>query len=173
MSFAKSMTSGYAEPQPPGKQSWWERLIVFVALGCGLGMMPFAPGTFGSLLGPPLAWGIQQLPEWGQWLAPLVCFLAGVPICGIAARRLGLKDPGAVVFDEIAAFSVVFLAVKADLLTAILGFALFRIFDISKPWPVRQLEKLPGGWGIMADDFAAAVYAGGILWMIAPWASLS
>ena len=146
---------------------------MFVALGFGLGLAPFAPGTFGSLLGLPLAWGIQQLPEWGQWLAPLVCFLVGVPICGIAARGMGLKDPGAVVFDEIAAFSVVFLAVKIDLLTGILGFALFRIFDIAKPWPVRQLERLPGGWGIMADDFAAAAYAGGILWLVARWGSLS
>ena len=113
------------------------------------------------------------MPEWAQWLAPCVCFLIGVPICAIAARRLGLNDPGAVVFDEIAAFSVVFLGVKINLLTGILGFALFRIFDISKPWPAGRLERLPGGWGIMADDFAAAAYAGGILYLIDRLGSLS
>ena len=173
MSTAESLTPEHADSLPPRRPKWWERLIVFVALGCGLGLAPYAPGTFGSLAGPPLAWGIQQLPEWAQWLAPFACFLVGVPICGIAARRLGLKDPGAVVFDEIAAFSVVFLVVKINLLTGILGFALFRIFDISKPWPAGRLERLPGGWGIMADDFAAAAYAGGILWLIDRFGSLS
>ena len=141
-------------------------------MGCGLGLAPVAPGTFGSLAGLPLAWGMWQLPEWGRLLAPLLCFAVGVPICGFAARRLGLKDPGAVVFDEIAAFSVVFLAVEMNLATGVLGFVLFRVFDILKPWPVRQLERLPGGWGIMADDFAAAAYAGGILWLIARWLPL-
>lgn len=159
----------HANPEPPQKARWWEPIVVFAALGCGLGLVSFAPGTFGSLAGPPLAWGIQQLPDWAQWLAPLVCFLVGVPICGIGARKLGLKDPGPVVFDEIAAFSVVFLVVNVNAKTAVLGFVLFRVFDITKPWPARQLERLPGGWGIMADDFAAAAYAGGFLWLIARW----
>src|SRR5436190_5590951 len=153
------VTPEHSNPQRPHTPRWWEPLVVFVALGGGLGLVPFAPGTFGSLAGLPLAWGIQQLPDWGQWLAPLVCFLVGVPICGMAARGMGLNDPGAVVFDEIASFSVVFLAVKINLTTAVLGFVLFRIFDITKPWPAKQLERLPGGWGIMADDFAAAAYA--------------
>jgi phosphatidylglycerophosphatase A len=167
MPSARLVTPDHADSQHPRTSNWWERLILLMAVGFGLGLAPFAPGTFGSLAGLPLAWGIQQLPDWGKWLAPLICFLIGVPICRIAARRLGLKDPGAVVFDEIAAFSVVFLAVKVNLVTSVLGFILFRIFDIAKPWPVRRLERLPGGWGIMADDFAAAAYAGGILWLIA------
>ena len=77
-----------------------------------------------------------------------------------------MKDPGQVVFDEIAAFSVVFLFVPISLRSAILGFLLFRLFDVWKPWPARRLERLPGGLGIMADDFAAAVYAAGGLWLI-------
>jgi phosphatidylglycerophosphatase A len=145
------------------------QILVILATGCGIGLIPWPPGTFGSLLGLPLVWGIQHLPVWGQLVAPVLCFLIGVPICGIAARRMGLKDPGAIVFDEIAAFSVVFLLVPVNVYTAVIGFALFRLFDITKPWPAKRLEMLPGGWGIMADDFAAAVYAGGLLWLIARW----
>ncbi|HEY3966402.1 MAG TPA: phosphatidylglycerophosphatase A [Planctomycetaceae bacterium] len=146
--------------------------MVFLATGFGIGFAPQAPGTFGSLLGLPLAWGIWQLPTWGRYAAPAVCFAIGIPICGITARRMGLKDPGAVVLDEIAAFSVVFLLVPVNLVTAIAGFSLFRLFDISKLWPASQLERLPGGLGIMADDYAAAVYAGALLWLIARWLPL-
>jgi phosphatidylglycerophosphatase A len=73
------------------------------------------------------------------------------------------------VFDEIAAFGVVYLLVPFNLLTAVLGFVLFRLFDIWKPWPARRLERLPGGLGIMADDFAAGLYAAGSLWLIDLW----
>ena len=146
--------------------------VVLLATGLGLGLIPWAPGTFGSLLGLPLAWGLQHLPDWMRYLAPVFCYLAGVPICSRAAKRMGLKDPGSVVFDEIAAFSVVFLAVPVTFASAICGFVLFRLFDITKPWPARRLEMLPDGWGIMADDFAAGVYAGFVLWLIARWVPL-
>lgn len=143
--------------------TWPDRAILFLARGFGLGYAPVAPGTFGSLAGLPLAWGIQQLPGWGQpVLAPLL-FLAGVPICAAGARLLDSKDPGGVVFDEIAAFSVLFIGVKVNLVSGGIGFVLFRLFDIVKPWPAGRLEKLPGGWGIMADDFAAALYAAIVL----------
>ena len=146
--------------------------MAILATGFGVGSIPTAPGTFGSLWGLPLVWGLQQLPPWGQYAAPIVCFAIGIPICGIAARRMGRKDPGAIVFDEIAAFPVVFLLVPINTVTAVVGFALFRLFDISKPWPAKRLERLPGGLGIMADDFAAAVYAAGLLWLIARWLPL-
>lgn len=78
---------------------------------------------------------------------------------------MGGKDPGAVVFDEIAAFPVVFLLVPVDLTTGLLGFLWFRFFDIAKPWPIRWFERFPGGWGIMADDLVAGVYSGASLWL--------
>lgn len=144
-----------------------DRALLLLATGLGVGYSPIAPGTFGSLLGLPLAWGIQQIPWWGQPVAAVLLFLAGVPICAAGGRLLNSQDPGAVVFDEIAAFSVLFLGVKVNMLTGGLGFLLFRLFDVAKPWPVCRLERLPGGWGIMADDFAAALCAGVVLRFIA------
>lgn len=143
-----------------------DRLALLLATGCGLGYSPVAPGTVGSLAGLPLAWGIHHLPLWGQVTTAALCFVVGIPICTVAARVLGLKDPGAVVFDEIAAFPVLFLVNPINVKTGIVGFVLFRVFDILKPWPARQLEKLPGGLGIMADDLAAAVYAAAVMWCI-------
>ena len=102
-------------------------------------------------------------------MAAAILFLVGIPICAAGARLLGTKDPGAVVFDEIAAFSVLFLFVPFTLWTAVAGFVLFRLFDIWKPWPARRLERLPGGLGIMADDFVAGFYASGCLWLLARW----
>jgi phosphatidylglycerophosphatase A len=165
--IALILTQPQGGPDKASQGGPFGRLLAFLATGFGAGFVPKAPGTVGSLLGLPLVWCIQQLPHWGQYAAPAICFAIGVPICGIAARRMGLKDPGAIVFDEISAFSIVFLLVPINLVTAAIGFILFRLFDIWKPWPANRLEKLPGGLGIMADDFAAAVYAGGLLWLIA------
>ena len=150
-----------------GAPSRFDRLVLLLATGFGLGYAPFAPGTFGSLAGLPLAWGIHQLPEWAQVLAAGLAFAIGIPICSRAAHVIGLRDPGAVVFDEIAAFTVVFFGTPMNGATATLGFLLFRVFDVWKPWPARRLEQLPSGWGIMADDFAAAFYSAAVLWLIA------
>ena len=147
-----------------------DRFLLVLATACGLGYAPFAPGTFGSLAGLPLAWGLSHLPVWGQIAAAVLFFVVGIPICGSGARLLGLKDPGAVVFDEIAAFAVVFLGTPLNSVkTAALGFVLFRVFDVLKPWPASRLERLPGGLGIMADDCAAALYAAAGLWFIDRW----
>ena len=148
-------------------EQFWRRAALILGTGLGLGMAPAAPGTFGSLLGPPMMWGLQQL-ELGlpvDVLVAVVMFLVGVPICAKAADVFGRKDPGQVVFDEIAAFPLMFLFVPVNWTTGILGFLLFRLFDIWKPWPVRQFERLPGGWGIMADDQIAGVYAAALLWL--------
>jgi phosphatidylglycerophosphatase A len=131
------------------------------------------PGTVGSLAGLPLVWGIQHVGfPLAEPFAAVVLFLVGIPICSAGARLLGAKDPGAVVFDEIAAFPVLFLGMPLNLATGVVGFVLFRVFDVLKPWPVRRLERLPGGLGIMADDFAAAVYGAAGLWFIDWWLPL-
>jgi len=95
-----------------------------------------------------------------------VLFLVGVPICAAAGRHFGVTDAGQIVIDEIAAFACVFLFVPVTLPTALMGFLLFRLFDIWKPWPIRRFERFPGGWGVMADDTIAGLFAGGVLWLI-------
>lgn len=148
------------------KKSPLDTIAVSLATGLGIGFCPFAPGTAGSLLGPPLIWAVQQLAlPLPAVLAMGAVFIAvGIPLCTRATRALGRHDPGEIVFDEIAAFWIVFLPQivmhqSLDLPTACVGFVLFRIFDIAKPWPVCRLEKLPDGTGIMVDDLAAGVYA--------------
>ncbi len=148
---------------------------VLLATGLGVGLVMPAPGTFGALWGLPLVWGYAQLPGAVWWLVAVAVVLVGVPICTRAAADLGgKKDPGSVVWDELATVPLVFAWV--DLSSGngangnwswwvlIAGFALHRLFDISKPWPCKQLEKLPDGWGIMIDDVAAAFYASLVLW---------
>jgi len=151
--------------QVPPPVSVWRHPAVILATGLWLGRILVAPGTFGTILGLPLAWAISLLPAvWLQALAVVVICALGVPICTIAARLLGgAKDPQQIVLDEIAAVPITFFLVPHDTLirplVLLLGFALFRLFDITKPPPARQLERLRTGLGIMADDWAAGVYA--------------
>lgn len=152
-------------PQPTLPPTMLDRLAWLYATGCGLGLAPKAPGTIGSLLGPPLMWGWQSLdrPIYVSLIVWLLSILLGVAAAGRVSRRRGQSDPGCVVCDEIAAFAIVFAWTQLTWGTALLGFAWFRLFDIAKPWPIRFLERLPGGWGIMADDLAAGVFAAAAL----------
>lgn len=142
----------------------------------GLGLLPVAPGTFGSL--PPAAvFALLRFfyPSPALLAAVMaVLALAGSVICVICSpaviKATGSQDPREVVADELAGQSVTFIIVSAvaagalngsrTFLPAATGFVFFRLFDIVKPWPIRKLEKLPGGWGILADDLLAGVYAG-------------
>ncbi|MBC7815787.1 MAG: phosphatidylglycerophosphatase A [Planctomycetaceae bacterium] len=160
--------------EPSGGQnlSVLDRLAWLYATGCGVGMAPKAPGTFGSLLGPLLVWGWQSLgrPRYESVIVSLMGVLLGVGASQRTARRSGLSDPGCVVCDEIAAFTIVFSLTPLTWTTVAIGFVWFRVFDIAKPWPISRLERLPGGWGIMADDLLAGVFAAaalhGTLWLL-------
>ena len=130
-----------------------------VATAFGSGYSPFAPGTAGSAVGLLLFWPLASLaPRW-QLIAAGVLFLAGALAAGRVAAGVGLKDPGIVVVDEVVGQWVTLTALPFTPATAALGFLLFRAMDVVKPWPARDLERVPGGWGIMADDVAAGVYA--------------
>jgi phosphatidylglycerophosphatase A len=139
-----------------------DRLVLLVAEGFGTGRIPIAPGTFGSLIGIALgaclktcdAGPITCLVIWAVMLA------VGIPLCTHAAAIRNQHDPGSIVWDEITALPLVYAISGLSTFSLVLGFVLFRIFDIAKPWPVRRLERLPAGLGIMADDQGAAVWAG-------------
>lgn len=125
-----------------------------------MGRSSVMPGTVGSLWGIPLGWMLGQgVPASGRLILGLLMFAVGVPLCDRAARLRNAKDPGSVVWDEIAAFPLMYAFVPINWKTLILGFLLFRIFDIAKPPPVRQVERLGGGLGIMIDDTVAALWA--------------
>jgi phosphatidylglycerophosphatase A len=130
-----------------------------VATAFGSGYAPFAPGTAGSAVGLLLFWPLASLSSRWQLTAVGVLFLAGALAAGRVAARVGLKDPGIVVVDEVVGQWVALAGLPFTPATAALGFLLFRAMDVVKPWPARDLERVPGGWGIMADDVAAGVYA--------------
>lgn len=140
-----------------------DRVLVPLAHGFGLGLIKPAPGTWGSLLGLPIAAFLgQQTPAIG-WAIWIVMFLIGVVTCDAAARHFARKDPGECVIDEYVAIPMIALIIPMGWTTLLLTFGLFRLFDIWKPWPIKAVEKIPGGWGVMADDIVAAGYAAGVL----------
>jgi phosphatidylglycerophosphatase A len=142
-----------------------ERLALLVASGFGSGLAPFATGTVGSAVAVLLILGAESLS-----VTPAVYALLGagwaalsVATAGVAARAWGESDPARVTIDEVAGMWVTFLWVPVGGWSLVLGFLLFRLFDVIKPYPARQLERLPGGWGITADDLVAGVYAMAVL----------
>jgi len=134
------------------------------AFGFGLGLAPKAPGTFGSLLGLPLWWFLW---DFGIPVYLSVCFfflLIGIWICGESAKRLGVHDHSGIVWDEIVGMMLTMVFAPPSLLALLLGFGLFRLMDIAKPWPIRDIDhSLGGGLGIMLDDVLAAAYAAIVL----------
>lgn len=140
----------------------------FLALGFGAGLSPRAPGTLGTLVGFPLFWLLSGSPLYWAWI---VLFLAvGVWACGVAGRALGVHDHGGLVWDEVAAFLLVLPAAPPTLAGYALAFALFRLFDIWKPFPIAWIDaRVPGGFGVMLDDVLAAGYSIGVLVGLARW----
>jgi phosphatidylglycerophosphatase A len=130
-----------------------------LATGFGSGYAPFAPGTAGSVVGLLLFWPLSALAWPYQAVVSAVISLAGALAATHVADHVRLKDPGIVVVDEIVGMWVTLIGLPYLPGTAAAGFVLFRLMDVFKPWPARDLERLPGGWGIVADDVAAGVYA--------------
>lgn len=138
--------------------------ILFLATGFYVGYIPFAPGTFGSLVGLPFCLLFGLTGTKGALFLTLLFICFAIGIAHQAEKYLQKKDPGLIVIDEMAGILVTFLAIPFNAETAVLGFYIFRIFDIAKPPPIRYLEKhLPGGAGIVLDDVAAGIFANLIL----------
>ncbi len=141
--------------------------INFLAFGLGAGLSPVAPGTAGSLVGLALAWGTADLPLILRLVVAVALIVSGVWICGESARRIGVHDHPGIVWDEIAGIYAALLVVPPPLWAWAFGFGLFRLFDVWKPWPIRDLDhRLKGGLGIMLDDLMAALYTALILGIV-------
>ncbi|MDM7859780.1 phosphatidylglycerophosphatase A [Alteromonas sp. ASW11-36] len=136
----------------------------FLGLGFGSGLIPFMPGTMGSLAAMPLLLLMLPLAAEFYVLITLLSIAIGVVICERTARDLGVHDHGSIVWDEVAGMLVTFLLVPISITSLVLGFLLFRIFDIWKPWPISFLDKhVHGGLGIMLDDIVAGLMACAVL----------
>lgn len=146
---------------------------VLVVSGLGLGYLPVAPGTWGSAGAAVLYVAVTRLAGRAAGGVIICCALvlavgAGVALAPWAEKYFGKKDPGQVTLDEMAGQWLACLICGAAFgaaATPVAAFVVFRIFDVRKPFPIRRLEKLPGGWGVMLDDLAAALYTGFVLWL--------
>ena len=137
---------------------------MFLATGAHVGRIPFASGTFGSLVGLPIVYLLSRLDWAVAVILTAILVLFSVRVAHLAELQLKAKDPGCIVIDEIAGMCVTMLGIPLTLNTGIAGFFLFRIFDIIKPPPARQMERrLQGGWGVVMDDVVAGVMANIVL----------
>ena len=112
----------------------------------------------GSLVGVALFWPLQMAPPLVQVAVTAAVFVASVWAASRVAKKMAVEDPGVVVIDEVVGQWVTLLFLPFTPAVAAAGFLLFRVLDVFKPWPARQLESLPGGWGIMSDDLMAGIY---------------
>lgn len=135
------------------------RLALLLTTVFGVGYVPIAPGTFGSIAGLGMAWVLLQQTGWPAWTLAVAAVLL-LPIsslaCGVVEREIGIEDPGFIVIDEVVGQWLTLAAIRPERpLDWLVALALFRFFDVLKPWPIRRLEKIPNGWGVVADDAAA------------------
>lgn len=139
----------------------------FFALGFGSGLAPKAPGTFGTLVGLPLFWLIANYSLNLQLLIITALFLIGIYFCHATGKALGISDHGSIVWDEIVAMMLVLTFSPNNTAGWIVAFLMFRLFDIWKPFPIRQFDaKLKNGFGVMFDDLLAAIYAIASMWLL-------
>ena len=178
------MTTSAIEATP--KRTTWAWIV---GTFFGAGTLKPGPGTWGSVAatliwmalfaqhsfdiaiasGPYLHRTIFDHPLWPSLILALIATAIGIPAATIIARESGRKDPQNVVIDEAAGQWLTLAAAAPDWKHALVGLALFRLFDITKPWPARQLEALPEGWGIMFDDLAAGLYGAICLLILRHW----
>ncbi|OOZ38822.1 phosphatidylglycerophosphatase A [Solemya pervernicosa gill symbiont] len=150
----RSRSSG-ATPVTP-----FRNLTHLLACGFGSGAAPVAPGTFGTVAAIPIYLLMLQLDANLYLLLTAALFLVGIPICTRTADDLGVHDHPGIVWDEIVGYLVTMIAAPPGWLWMVVGFVLFRIFDILKPWPIRTIDrKVAGGLGIMLDDLLAGLFS--------------
>lgn len=141
--------------------------VHLLAFGFGSGLAPKAPGTFGTLAAIPLFLLMSLLPLWLYFILVLAACTYGVHLCGKTADDMGVHDDPSIVWDEFAGFWITMIAIPVSFTTVVIGFLLFRLFDIFKPWPIDWIDRnVGGGLGIMLDDIVAGFLALGCLHLI-------
>lgn len=162
-----TIISGHRDRQRVAASEVLRDPVHFLAFGLGSGLVPVAPGTAGTALAVLLEWPLRQLSLEVRLAIVAAAFGVGCWLCGESARRLGKHDYPGIVWDEFVGYLITMLAAPPGWGWSIAGFALFRLFDIAKPWPIRDLDhRIPGGLGIMVDDVLAGVYAAIGLWLL-------
>jgi len=140
--------------------SYLKNPLHFLALGFGSGLLPKAPGTFGTVVAIPLFILLSNFDLITYLLITLIVTLIGIYLCSYTSKALGVHDHSGIVIDEIAGYLITMIAVPADITWIIAGFVLFRVFDILKPWPISWVDtNVHGGFGIMLDDVLAGLLA--------------
>jgi len=146
----------------------WRRPHHWVAYGFGAGLLPKAPGTAGTAAAIPLYLLLAPLPLAGYLAVLLLLTLVGLWACHKTMRELGVHDPGAIVWDEVLGFLLTMVAAPSGWGWVLLGFVLFRFFDIVKPWPIRIIDRrVPGALGVILDDLVAGLMALALLQVLA------
>jgi phosphatidylglycerophosphatase A len=136
----------------------WINPLHFIACGLGFGALPWMPGTWTTLAAIPLVFALHLLPLWGYLSITLALILLGIYVCGVTNLDFGTQDHPACSWDEMASFPLVMAGVPLTWYYLALGFMLFRLFDIWKPWPIRWVDQhIHGGLGVMLDDVLAAL----------------
>lgn len=145
----------------------WKNPLYFIAFGFGSGLMPIAPGTFGTLAAIPIYLMMVGL-SWPWYLCLIViAFIMGVFVCDKVTSELGVQDYSGIVWDEVVGFLITMFMAPVGIVWVVLGFGLFRLFDIWKPQPIRWVDKhVQGGFGIMVDDVLAGLLALAIMQII-------
>jgi len=158
---------GLKIPNSEIRNTKMNRFIVILATGFGVGYSPVAPGTLGTLIAIPIYYFLSEIPSPLYEVTLVGFFFLSVWVSGNAERLFGKEDDQRIVIDEIIGFLITMLWVPKTIRFIIIGFVLFRFFDILKPFPIRRLEKrLKGGFGVVLDDVAAGVYANIVLRLI-------
>jgi phosphatidylglycerophosphatase A len=148
----------------PGRPPLWAAII---ATACGAGMLPVAPGTWGTAAAVPLAIGLDRLGAVAFWLGTVLVAAIGSVAADVYCRATGRHDNQRIVIDEVAGYLVTLAPVPRTWANLAIGFVLFRLFDIWKPPPVRWIDRhVKGGFGVVADDLGAGVYGAIALWAI-------
>jgi len=148
--------------------------VHWFAFGFGAGLLPIAPGTWGSLATALVFWAMAPVDALALLGGAAFLFVAGVWICGESARRIGVHDHGGIVLDEVVGMLLTLVVTRPEPLWIGVAFLCFRVFDVWKPWPIRDVDhSLTGGLGIMLDDVLAAAYAAAVVFLLQSFFSIT